>query len=611
MNTAGASRRAGVEAVPIAPSSMCSADCRLLALVREGQFLGLAAEDGAAPCAACRAEVGAQLGPQRLTTPLRAQGVQRASGDMEKASWDEAVDRLAFVLGEAVRGQRRVLWLSCGRRPRLSLAFAGRIAAQVPDVTQVVSMPPREVVARLATALIAPDERAAVGDLAAADLVLVWGCDPSDGPHAIDAALAAARARGAVAFVVDPRHTAAVAAGASHVPLRPGTDAPLALGLASAARHAGRPPRSVPALLDAALAGWAPARAAEICGIGGSAMESLCGALAAARSPVIVLGGGAARHAESLAAVQAVALLARLRGARVHAPMPAPDPAAGVLRPVGGGEPRRLPSGGLGAELRTRDPRPDIVVVEGGDPLLEWPGAAELRAHLRRAGLVVVLADAWSPVVGEADLVLPTAALLERADAVGLRDGSVRVGRAALPVRRDALAPSILWRRVAGRLRWPDSWFPQDPNEMLRDAPVPAPPAGMPGRWEPPAWRESGEGPRATPELFRALRLFAVAGTGCSLDPAQPREVSLSPSDAAVRGVSDGCAVLVHNERARVPARVRVVAGQPPGVAGLVEAADPPRRSPTIAELLPAARTPGPVGGEVPGPVLVEVGRTE
>ncbi len=605
-----------LEAVPILPASDCQADCRLVAHVRDGVFLGLEGEDGVPPCPACLSAVREAQAPSRPTTPLRARGVDRGADgpdDMESAAWDEVIDRAAYVLGEAARGQRRVVWLACGERPRLSQIVPRRLGGFIPDLTLVRRLPPREAVARLVASMLADNERAGLEACRGADVIVVWGMDPREGARRAWLEIARALDGGARLVVVDPRASATVREGALHLPLRPATDTALALGLAERLRAAGRGrAREIPALLAGALEAWPAARAAEVCGVPQPLFEEAARLLVEARAPVLVVGGGAGRHAEALNTLQALAILARIAGAPVVAPAPAPDPALALPLPVGVGGAREVAPGELDRELRGRDPRRDVVVVDGGDPLLEFPGGGDLPGYLRQAGFVLVLTDTWTPVCCQADLVLPLPSILERTDAVGMRwPIGVRTGYPAVPVRRDTLPDATIWRRITRRLGWPEQWFPADWTESVRaaareGAPVPRI-AGLPSRWEPPQHREAGEGPRAAPDTYRAFRLFLVPARASGALCEGAGTIVLSAPDAAQRGIADGDRVIVHNDRAKVPAIARIDAAEPPGIATLCEPWPLPRR-PAPRELLPPQRGGG-LGHEVPGPCLVEVNR--
>ena len=70
-----------------------------------------------------------------------------------------------------------------------------------------------------------------VADYAQADLILLWGHNPANTWLAQAHAIGAGRARGARMVVVDPRPTALALQADAWLPVRPGTDAALALGL--------------------------------------------------------------------------------------------------------------------------------------------------------------------------------------------------------------------------------------------------------------------------------------------------------------------------------------------------------------------------------------------
>ena len=77
-------------------------------------------------------------------------------------------------------------------------------------------------------------------DYAAAGCILLWGHNPSTSLLAGATRIAAARARGAKLIVVDPRHIGFAVKADCWLPVRPGTDAALALALAGIMVEKGR-----------------------------------------------------------------------------------------------------------------------------------------------------------------------------------------------------------------------------------------------------------------------------------------------------------------------------------------------------------------------------------
>ena len=606
-----------LDAIPILPAPDCSCECRPVALVRDGVLLGLEGEDGAPPCDACLAAAFRAQDPARLTQPLRARGIERDAAraeEMDPAPWDEVVDRVAFLLAEAARGQRRVVWISCGGAPRLLQAVPRRIGRLVPDLTLFRRQPPRERLGRLLDGMLYPDERAGADGLKSADLIVAWGADPRRGPPSLWFAASAAVERGAKLVVVDPRASASAREGTLHLPLRPATDVALAMTLVERLRPTSERAASFPALLNSALSEWPTARGAEVCGLAPRDVERLAGWLAEAKQPALLLGGGLARQPEALMAVHAVVLLARSAKALIVGPSSAPDPSLGVLLPNGSSSAREAEAGALDRELAAREPRHDLVIVEGGDPLDEFPAGGGLPGYLRQAGFIVTLADVWSRCCALSDIVLPVAAHVERGDAAGLRwPPTMRLGRPALPPRRDARTDAAVWRAVAKRVGWPERWFPADPADLAREVSAYGVPTfrltGLPGRWEPPVFREAGEGPRSAPDQFRVFKLLLTRGEWhlpIGVFPSGPPPLLLNPADAAARGLSAGRMVVVHNERARLLARAVLDPAQPPGVVVLPERW-PVHRGRSVNELLPPQRFEG--DGEAPEPCLVDLAK--
>lgn len=606
-------RSTEVEAIPITPAPTCTAECRPVAWVRGGQFVGLEGEGGTAPCRDCLRAVREALGSSRVLHPLRARGVQRQAAGFEgheAAGWDEVLDRLSFLFREAIRGQRRVVWIS-GGRPRLENVIPRRFGCFLPELTWIRRMPPRQVAALLFENYALPGEKATAADLETADLVLLWGTDPESGPSRRWLAYRALRDRGVRTIAVDPRGARSAREADLHLALRPGTDAALALGLAEAVRPARVALPSLPPLLTRVLGSWPPPRVSEVCGLAVEKLELAGKWLREAHSAVFMVGGGAVRHAEGQAAVHGISLLARLCQARIESLAPVPDPSAFLPLPSGPVRAVEVLAGDLEREIKERDPRRDVVLIDGGDPLLEFPAGGLLPAYLFHAHFIVVLASLWSPVCAFADLVLPTATFLEQPDAVGVTaPPEVRTGRAALSVRRDAHTEWAIWNQVAQRLGWPSRWFPADGSQLAGENWGPVPPAprlaGIPGPWEPPAFQEAGEGPRSSPDTFRAYRLFLILAAAPEGGESGPPQVFIAPADAQARRIQEGQRVLVANDRGKFPAIARISPQEPAGVVTLAAAHQAERGSGAVG-LLPPGKGEGCLGGETPGPCLVEV----
>jgi len=185
--------------------------------------------------------------PQRLQHPLKRVG-PKGTFEFEPISWDEAMDTIAGRL-QAIKAESgpEATAIYTGRGSfELSLCDifqpAGVAISSASSVLFPFGSPNTLGVGALcyvSFAMIAP--HTTMGemyhtmdfDIDQAQLIVVWGANPAtDSPPLAHEQIQRARQRGAEVVVIDPRRTeTARDAGAEWVPIRPGTDGALALGL--------------------------------------------------------------------------------------------------------------------------------------------------------------------------------------------------------------------------------------------------------------------------------------------------------------------------------------------------------------------------------------------
>jgi anaerobic selenocysteine-containing dehydrogenase len=172
-------------------------------------------------------------GADRLKHPLARKG-DRGSGVFERVSWDEALDRVASEMRNA-----RDRW---GGESILPFSYGGSNGLLTQD-TNDAELWRRFGTSRLArTVCAAPTTAAAMAmygkmagvayqDYEHANLIIVWGANPStSGIHIIPFVRAAQR-RGAKLVVLDPRSTPLARLADMHIQVRPGSDLPVALSI--------------------------------------------------------------------------------------------------------------------------------------------------------------------------------------------------------------------------------------------------------------------------------------------------------------------------------------------------------------------------------------------
>ncbi|MDM7998694.1 MAG: molybdopterin-dependent oxidoreductase [Dehalococcoidia bacterium] len=170
--------------------------------------------------------------PDRLKYPLKRTG-ERGEGKWRRVSWDEALTAIASQLGEIGQryGPNAVAWmisvmpnLSGGGYCRLASLTKGTVvdwwscgdaAGPCADVATFGHM------MGAAHLLSDPNPR----------FVIVWGYNPAETNYDHMRKIVRAKRKGAKVIVIDPRFTATAAHADEHIPLRPGTDGALALGM--------------------------------------------------------------------------------------------------------------------------------------------------------------------------------------------------------------------------------------------------------------------------------------------------------------------------------------------------------------------------------------------
>jgi anaerobic selenocysteine-containing dehydrogenase len=463
-----------------------------------------------------------------------------------------------------------------------------------------------------------------------ADLVIAWSADLVTTNVHFWAKVEEARRRGATLVVIDPRRSRTAERADGHLAPRIGTDAALALGVMHVLVRDGLADRGYLAretvgferLEREVLPRFSPDRTAEITGIAPAEVERLAHRYGRSRRSVIRLGTGMSRHRHGGQAIRAVALLPGVTGAYA-------TPGAGIVfataggmgfdftairRPSGPAETREVNHAKLGeALLELRDPPIRALFVAGNNPAVTCPDAARVRRALARDDLYTVVHDPFlSDTARYADVVLPAATYLESEDVLRSYGAYyVQFANRALEPAGESWSNVALARELARRLGVADPVFSMSTDELVRtifrDAKGPA------ASIDPATLRDAGpikldpypDGQRfATPsgklEFFSErlereglppmpdwldddresawpLRLLTAPGyfqshTVFSGNAALRRREGppvciLHPEEANARGLADGDAVELINDRGRVRMRLRTSDEVAPGIA--------------------------------------------
>lgn len=373
--------------------------------------------------------------PQRITTPLMRTG-PKGSGQFKEISWEQALSLAAQKLSETAEAS--------GPASILPYSYAGhaghvhRGAGHAFFHKLGAAKLGRTICSATASAGFAYSLGSGPStDLSQSrhsDLIIIWGSNTlSTNVHAWPWFKAALK-RGARLVVIDPYTNDTAAKADTHLKLRPGTDAALALGLMQVLISENLLDRAYIeahtlgfAGLEERAARYTPEKTAQITGVPPEQIVELGRAYGQAQAPFIRTGWGPARQLRGGMAMRTIALLPALVGAFECS-------GGGITRSTGAGSylnqarlmaedlsPAGTPTVNmveLGRALAPDAPRPiNLLWVYLSNPAVVAPDTSAVLRGLAREDLFVVSQEMFLTETARwADLVLPGAGSLEITD---------------------------------------------------------------------------------------------------------------------------------------------------------------------------------------------------
>ncbi|MEQ3549895.1 molybdopterin-dependent oxidoreductase [Pseudonocardia nematodicida] len=396
---------------------------------------------------------GASLGavdddPDRLRGPL-----VRRDGELRPASWDEAFTEVDRLLRPLLADDRNSVAAYTGNPTGHNVAFtllAGRLARSLGSV-QAYSPATMDQLPQTVTAALLFGEPTStpVPDLDATDLLVIVGGNPLVSNGSVGAApdyrgrLRRLRARGGRVVVVDPAQTATAAAADLHLPIRPGTDLFLLLGLLHVVfaedrvrLRAARDRVSGLAELGAAVGSWTPEAAGRATGIAPETIVGLARDIAGADRAALYgrLGTTLNRHGTLTCwALQVLNVvcghLDRPGGMRFTRPVTGSPTTRRATRPARpfttgryhtrvSGHPEVLgefPVAALAEEISTPGPgRVRGLVIYGGNLARSMPDSAAVQRALTELDALICVDPYLNETTRHAHVVLPPPGSLTR-----------------------------------------------------------------------------------------------------------------------------------------------------------------------------------------------------
>jgi anaerobic selenocysteine-containing dehydrogenase len=423
--------------------------------------------------------------PDRVLTPLRRAGA-KGRGEFERVSWEGAlaeikqrfhaiIDRHGpqAILPCSYLGHEGMLnGLGCGD------AFFNRLGASIGERTFCASG-----IGAAYQMVLGMSPGLDPESFAHARFILLWGCNIIGNMLHHWPFIAEAQRKGAKVVVIDPLRSRTAAAADWHIPIRPGTDAALVLGMIQVMGEEGLLDRDYIERhtigfdeLAARAEDFPPDRVAAITGVPQEDIRELARDYAKAQPSAIRIGVAVERSAGGGDAVRAILSLPALVGAWR-------DVGGGVMASPARAFPRKMLSRPdliapgtrvvnllqLGRALTGRlalDPPVDALFVYNCNPIIACPEEARVVEGLAREDLFTVVSEHFlTDTALYADLVLPATTQLEQIDLMfSWGHFYLTWNEPAIAPLGEAVSNTELFRRLAAIMGFDD-----DPRFRLSD----------------------------------------------------------------------------------------------------------------------------------------------
>lgn len=429
----------------------------------------------------------------RLLHPLRRIG-PKGRGQFERITWDEALDEVAERLTAIARsadGPQAILPYSYAGT--MGIVQGGSIDRRffhtlgASKLNRTICSTPGTIGMRMT---VGANIGADVEGIPQSDLILLWGTNTlTSNPHMWPFVLRA-RENGARVIAIDPIRTRTAAQCDEWLPIRPGTDAALALGLMHVIFELALEDHDFlerytlgESQLRARAREYPPARVAAITGLSEEVIVALGERFGRSRAAFIRVNYGLQRHGGGGMAVRTIACLPAVTG---HWRKPGGGvnlstsanfafDKQSVERPDLSPPVRTINMIRLGEALTTADagvggPPVRAMIVYNSNPAAVAPDRnAVLRGLGREDLFTVVLEHFQTDTADWADIVLPATTQLEHWD-VHLSYGHhyVTLNKPAIAPLGEAKPNSQIFRLLAERMRLTDPSLRDDDLTVVR-----------------------------------------------------------------------------------------------------------------------------------------------
>lgn len=431
--------------------------------------------------------------PDRVLYPLARVG-KKGEGRFERISWDDALSRISEAFQEAIAEHGpESIWphqltgqfghiqgvYSAGHR------LFNRMGASRNAITNC------SVSGELASAYtVGPGRSLEPALIRHAKTILLWGANTISTNQHLRPFLEDARRTGAKIIAIDPLYTRTAEFADQHIPLVPGTDAALALGIIREIVVRGVHDRN---FIETWTSGWQLFQkqldaydmesVADLTGVPTTVIQSLVTDIVDRKPTAIRMSQGMQRHAGGGMAVRTIMCIPAVTGDWALLGGGAAYDIGGYFGPnyekLCGAHLRRDDSARtltvthLGVNLRDlKDPPVKCLYIWGGNPLASAPETELIRSGLLRPDLFTVVSDHFITETAKyADLFLPATMQTEQED---LHNGYGHLNliwnNKICEAPGECLPNTEIFRRLAGAMGYSEPELFASDEQLARDA---------------------------------------------------------------------------------------------------------------------------------------------
>jgi anaerobic selenocysteine-containing dehydrogenase len=432
--------------------------------------------------------------PERLMHPLRRVG-PKGAGQFERISWNEALTTIAErfkAIAASPDGPQAILPYSymgtMGKLQSSSLdrRFFHRLGASKLDRTICATAGSAGYEYTLGRGRLGADPLA----VPKCRFIVNWGSNTANTNSHLWSLMIRARKAGATLVAIDPYRSPTAARCDWHIPIRPGTDAALALGVMHVIFRDGlqdddyiaRGTIGAEALRERVLQEYSPEHVAKITGLDVGTIETFATRYAREQPSLIRLNYGLQRHYGGGMAVRTITCLPALVGAWRHHGGGAILSTSGAfdfamdrlirldLSPPGT---RTVNMSQLAEALAGELPGPPVraLYVYNANPAAVAPNQKRVLEGLLRDDLFTVVHELFpTDTVDYADMVLPATSQLEQVDVHGAYGHHfVMYNPRAIEPLGECRSNGDVFRALAERMGFEPELFPND-ETLIREA---------------------------------------------------------------------------------------------------------------------------------------------